>query len=81
MGDVFPDGASKVWLGPPPDKCDICEAKIKDSFVDGKTHMGPWACMCIECHEVEGVGFGMGKGQLFRRSLKDRKFYVTKGWL
>ena len=31
--------------------------------VDGKTRMGPWACMCEACFALYGVGLGTGKGQ------------------
>jgi hypothetical protein len=30
---------------------------------DGKTHSGPWANMCDDCFERNGVGLGLGKGQ------------------
>lgn len=31
--------------------------------VDGRTVYGPWANMCLECHDRIGVGLGTGKGQ------------------
>ena len=34
-------------------RCDICDAVIREvkgnTYVDGKTVMGPWACMCEDC--------------------------------
>ena len=41
--------------------CDICQNR--KAAVDGATHQGPWGYMCIPCHEVHGVGLGLGKGQ------------------
>ena len=47
------------------ENCDLCDQPITDNFVDGRTRMGPWACMCMQCHRKNGVGLGLGKGQLF----------------
>lgn len=48
-------------------KCDICplvgQEPARPAAVDGATTQGPWAYMCIPCHEVHGVGLGLGKGQ------------------
>jgi hypothetical protein len=49
-------------------KCDICGKRIKGRvkwFVDGKTRMGPWALMCPQCFELDGVGLGIGLGQKY----------------
>lgn len=42
-------------------QCDICADR--PAAVDGATTQGPWAYMCIPCHEVHGIGLGLGKGQ------------------
>ena len=51
------------------DCCELCQKDIsKLSFVDGKTRMGPWGIMCLECHKKYGVGLGLGKGQQYDAS-------------
>ena len=42
-------------------KCDIC--KTRDAHYDGRTRLGPWANMCLQCFGEFGVGLGVGKGQ------------------
>ncbi len=56
----------KTWMGPPPEKCDICGDPITDEFVDGKTTMGPWANMDKRCYSRVGIGLGAGKGQHYK---------------
>jgi hypothetical protein len=53
------------WVGPTPTKCDNCNRPITHQFVDGKTKYGPWGILCMTCHEVVGVGLGIGKGQMY----------------
>lgn len=48
-----------------PYRCNFCNTPLTHTRVDGKTQAGPWADMCENCHKKYGVGFGMGKGQLF----------------
>lgn len=55
--------APVAWIGLTPDRCDLCGTRLIESFVDGKTRMGPWACMCGACHAGHGIGFGTGRGQ------------------
>jgi hypothetical protein len=57
----------KTWCGPVK-VCDLCKTEIDTNFVDGKTKYGPWAIMCLRCHQVEGVGLGLGHGQLYGKS-------------
>jgi len=52
-------------MGEIPKHCDICGKRLEKNFVDGKTIWGPWAIMCLECHEKFGVGFGTGRGQMY----------------
>lgn len=41
--------------------CDICHERA--AAIDGATTHGPWAYMCVPCHEAHGVGLGLGRGQ------------------
>ena len=60
------------WYGMTPKKCDICGAKLKKVFIDGRTKMGAWANMCEQCHKEQGVGLGIGKGQKYElKVIKD----------
>jgi len=74
------DGPSETqapeWLSPPPERCQLCGQEIEDFFVDGKTIFGAWACMCPECHELGGFGFGIGYGQMYWR-VNDRWIAVV----
>lgn len=55
----YDDTATDV-LAVRPD-CDFgCGRK---AAIDGATKIGPWAYMCVPCHEVHGVGLGLGLGQ------------------
>jgi hypothetical protein len=65
------------WLNPDPEKCDVCHSKVEDTFVDGKTVRGPWGIMCLGCHDEWGVGFGLGRGQMYAKA-KDG-FVKVKG--
>jgi len=55
------------WTGIWPANCDICKTDLtkQEDFIDGTTWMGPWALMCRVCHAGDGVGLGLGKGQLY----------------
>ena len=52
---------------------------IINSFIDGRTIMGPWAIMTPETHHAIGVGLGVGKGQLYRRHPVDDVWYKING--
>lgn len=65
-------GNAKFWCGAAPAQCDICQEAITDTFVDGKTMMGPWANMCLICHRQEGRGLGMGCGQKYQKQADGR---------
>jgi cytochrome c553 len=69
---------SVYWTGPAPTQCDLCTTPITDTFIDGKTIMGPWANMCSTCHEDKGVGLGLGRGQLYGKQA-DGRWLKTKG--
>ena len=55
-----------VWASAVPKK-DNFNQLIKDEFIDGKTHYGPWAIMTPASHRTHGVGIGLGKGQKYRK--------------
>lgn len=57
------------WYGDPPFACELCGERLpRDGhFVDGRTVRGFWALMCALCHEVCGVGLGLGRGQAYNR--------------
>lgn len=57
-----------TWNNDTPDKCNLCQTKIEDHFVDGKIKNGPWAIMCAFCALAHGVGLGVGKGQLYKKA-------------
>jgi len=60
----------KRWLSDR-SKCDLCNADISVGkvkyFVDGKVNTcgGAWALMCPSCHDLYGVGLGLGIGQKY----------------
>lgn len=53
------------YIGAPPTHCELCGQKLNPCFVDGRTTRGPWANMCLPCHDRYGVGLGVGKGQKY----------------
>ena len=57
--------------------CDICSRPLDRRYIDGKTTYGPWANMCPPCHKEVGVGFGVGRGQEFKR--EGSRWVKTKG--
>ena len=57
----------KLWIGTPPEKCDVCDAPIENLFYDAKTRYRVWACLCQPCFERVGVGLGTGLGQRFEK--------------
>ncbi len=69
---------SVYWTGPAPTECDICNAPITDTFIDGKTIMGAWANMCENCHDTKGCGLGTGRGQRFVKQT-DSRWLKTEG--
>ena len=56
---LYDGTATDVLEERPP--CDLCRAR--PAAIDGQTRHGSWAYMCIPCHEVHGVGLGLGRGQ------------------
>ena len=66
-----------TWAGDV-ETCDVCNIKITEKFVDGKTQMGPWALMCPKCFRAHGRGLGLGLGQQYTRR-DDGKYVKTAG--
>lgn len=64
--------ADKFYCGSAPTSCDICSHPITETFVDGKTNMGPWGNMCPSCHGSHGCGLGTGRGQKYQRQPDGR---------
>ena len=64
--------STKYWCGEAPTHCDLCGAPIEDSFIDGKTRMGPWGNLDPICHARIGVGLGTGRGQRYVRDVIGR---------
>lgn len=72
-------GKANQWTSPVPTMCDMDASPIIDEFIDGKTMMGPWACMCPSCWDTFGVGqLGTGMGQRYKRR-PDGKNWVKIG--
>ena len=59
--------AKKVYWLSAVNNCDICNKPLVDKMVDGKTHMGPWALMCLSCHGRQGGHLGLGLGQRYEK--------------
>lgn len=70
--------AKKMWVGPAPQTCDICDTPLTKVFVDGKTTRGPWGCLCLNCHRLSGCGLGLGKGQQYEKD-SEGNWVKTKG--
>jgi hypothetical protein len=73
----------ETWQGNPPENCQLCQTKIDNAFVDGKVVVGGhsgWVIMCPICALTNGVGLGLGKGQLYiKTATLDGKFVRAKG--
>ncbi len=69
MGENFFDKLSKktvTWCGDVPKRCDMCQRKIANVFIDGAVTRG-WANMCVTCHLLYGHGLGTGCGQQYEK--------------
>lgn len=65
------------WTGPIPAADDFGHP-IKETFIDGKTRLGPWAIMSPETHEILGRGLGTGNGQQYTKQ-GDGQWLKTAG--
>lgn len=61
----------KYWTGTITQNDDF-GSKISSQFIDGRTHMGPWAIMSPASHKIYGVGLGKGMGQRYARQPDGR---------
>lgn len=66
MSKLIPSETEFAICVPADFSCDMCSTKIRDTYIDGKTTMGPWGNMCVRCHGFYGVGLGTGKGQRYQ---------------
>lgn len=83
VGDLFPKPPAPAlvyWTGPAPTECATCLNPIQSTFIDGRIPAmgGSWGCMCPECHAVNGVGLGKGRGQQFEKQ-PDGRWLKTAG--
>ena len=53
----------------PIQQCDFCNKSVA-VYIDGKTVLGPWANMCLQCYKTKGIGLGLGKGQKYKDGVK-----------
>ena len=51
------------WLGKI--KCDICGTSQSESWYDARTMWGQWAFLCYTCFLENGMGLGIGFGQMY----------------
>ncbi len=68
----------KFWIGPVPEKCDVCGADLTTKFMDCNTRFGLWGCLCPSCHALDGRGLGPSRGQEYMRQ-PDGKWLQTAG--
>jgi hypothetical protein len=68
----------RLWIGSPPQACDLCREPLTDHFYDARTRRGPWACLCHACFQEQGVGLGTGCGQEYRQRA-DGRFVKVAG--
>jgi hypothetical protein len=67
----------KLWHGKKPVLCDLCGMHVEGKFYDARSRLGPWACMCVTCNTVYGVGkLGPGYGQEYTQRA-DGEFVKT----
>jgi hypothetical protein len=50
---------------------------IKNEFIDGRTHYGPWAIMTRASWRLHGIGLGLGKGQRYVKQADGRFLKVA----
>lgn len=78
MSDTRP--RRMVWIGSPPTRCDLCEQPILRSFVDGRVRRaGVWGHLCLSCHETDGSGLGVGRGQRYELEVALNVWVKTAG--
>lgn len=68
--------SSVEWQGSVPLKCDLSGEPITDTFIDGAIRNGSWGLLCPSCHELYGIGLGIGRGQRYGK-LSDGRWIKT----
>lgn len=68
----------KQWQGTVK-KTDDFKQPIDDTFIDGKTVMGPWAIMSPKSFKIYGVGLGPGKGQKYMQETENGPWFKVEG--
>ena len=59
------------WSGSEPKECQLCLSEITNEFVDGVVLPAKkWAVLCIPCHQLYGIGLGVGRGQKYKKEGK-----------
>ena len=43
--------------------CDVCQSKLDDFFIEGRTILGFGGHLCLPCH----ADYGIGKGQVYQK--------------
>lgn len=56
-----------------PERCQLCDDYLKDSFVNCKTSGGNWAIVCEKCYK----GLGTGKGTKYQIIKEDKGYSDT----
>ncbi len=69
---------SKIYI-PTPMQCDICGYEFSRAvgtlMYDARTKQGSWGILCAPCFKLDGIGLGVGKGQLYKRLKKGGSFH------
>ncbi len=60
------------WMGSKPEQCDLCQYKMGEFFIEGKTIQGPWGLLCEQCHDEYGIGLGTGRGQKYNTDTLEK---------
>lgn len=59
------------WNAPVPQR-DFAGDEICEIFIDGKTRLGPWGLMTPKTFTRYGLGFGVGRGQMYIKQSDGR---------
>lgn len=71
-------GKPKIWMGSPPEKCQLCHSPIETKFYDARMSSGTWAILDQACFIEHCEGVGEGKGQEYTKRF-DGKWVKTRG--
>ena len=62
------------WTGSE-SKCDVCAQPFKKYFIDGVHECGKWLLMCEICFVSQGLGLGLGIGQVYDTKTRQKLNY------